>query len=103
MLHAFDIEIRKQDDGAAVLAVNGELDLASAALFRERVGEALGTGARDLVVDLKEVDFVDSSGLGAILWAQHRAQAIGGDLHVNNCCPPVERAITLAGLKQLLH
>ncbi len=103
MLHAFDIEINQRPDGSSVLAVTGELDLASAPLFRERVGEALGTGARDLVVDLTDVDFVDSSGLGAILWARHRAHAVGGDLHVDNCCPPVERAFTLAGLTQLLH
>jgi anti-sigma B factor antagonist len=103
MLHAFDIEISQQPDGTSVLAVNGELDLASAALFRERVGEALGTGARDLVIDLTDVEFIDSSGLGALLWAQHRAQAVGGDLHAVHCCPPVERAFALAGLTQLLH
>ncbi len=69
--------------------------LAASAAARDRPGPRL--------IDLADSDFVDSSGLGAILWARHRAQAVGGDLHVDNCCPPVERAFTLAGLTELLH
>ncbi len=103
MLHAFDIEITEQADGTSVLAVSGELDLASAALFREKVGEVMGTGVRHLVVDLSGVDFVDSSGLGAMLWAERRLEAVGGDLQAVNCRPPVERVIALAGLSELLH
>ena len=103
MLHSFDIGIDRRADGEAVLAVAGELDLASAAHFRQAVGAAMGTGVRHLTVDLADVDFIDSAGLAAILWADHRLQAVGGDLTAVRCCPAVDRAFALAGLGELVH
>ncbi len=103
MLHHFETQLTDGPDGTFVLAVTGELDLASAAHFREAVGEAMGTGARNVVVDLSGSDFIDSSGIGALMWAEHRLQAVGGELTTKGCQPPVERAFKLAGLSQLIH
>jgi anti-sigma B factor antagonist len=89
MLHSFETHLKNGPDGSTVLAVVGELDLASAPHFREAVGEAMGTGARKVVVDLSGSDFIDSSGIGALMWAEHRLQAVGGDLRTTGCTPPV--------------
>jgi anti-sigma B factor antagonist len=103
MLRSFDTTTSTAADGSSVLAVHGELDLASAPQFREAIGALMGTGARHLVVDLSDSDFVDSAGLGALLWAGHRLRAVGGRLTTTGCTPPVERAVRLAGLDELLH
>ena len=103
MVHPFETRISDGPDGTAVLSVIGELDLASAPHFREAVGAVMGTGARSVVVDLSGSDFIDSSGIGALMWAEHRLQAVGGDLTTKGCQPPVERAFKLAGLSQLIH
>ncbi len=103
MLHSFETHLTDGPDGSTVLAVVGELDLASAAHFREAVGAAMGTGARKVVVDLSGSDFIDSSGIGALMWAEHRLQAVGGELRTTGCTPPVARAFAIAGLTQMIH
>jgi anti-sigma B factor antagonist len=60
-----------------VLAVSGELDLATAPELREHLGAALDTGMTRIVVDLREVTFMDSIGLAAVLHARRRLRAGG--------------------------
>ncbi len=54
--------------GHVILRLNGELDLDSADEFRRRAEDALERhGSRRLIVNMRKVSFIDSSGLGAIL------------------------------------
>ena len=99
----FDVQIRMQEDGTPVLAIVGELDLAAAPQLRRVIGGLMGSGARTMVVDLSEASFVDSSGMGALLWAEHRMQAAGGALQAVNPQPNVARAFEIAGLGPLVH
>jgi anti-sigma B factor antagonist len=50
-----------------LLRPSGELDLHSCHLFRERLNELLREGGRPFVLDLSDLQFIDSSGLGALL------------------------------------
>jgi len=101
MVSRFDLH---HDDHGAVSAVTvtGELDLASAPEFRNMVRELMGRGMRILTVDLADTEFIDSSGLGALLWAEHRLQAVGGELVVLHAQATVERSFRLAGLDAML-
>ena len=101
MVSRFDLQ---HDDHGAVSAVtvSGELDLASAPEFRTMVRELMGGGVRIVTVDLAGTDFIDSSGLGALLWAEHRLQAVGGELVVLHAHDSVERSFRLAGLDAML-
>jgi anti-sigma B factor antagonist len=60
-----------------LLAVSGELDLATAPGLRERLGAAVDSGISRIVVDLREVTFMDSIGLAAIVHARSRLRAAG--------------------------
>jgi anti-anti-sigma factor len=64
----------------AVLSVCGELDIAAAPRLRVAIGDLMGQGVRHVEVDLDGCSFLDSSGVGALLWAAHRLRAVGGDL-----------------------
>ncbi len=70
-------------EGAVVLAVSGEVDLATAEQFQEAV-RASGAGAERLVVDLRQLGFLDSSGVRALLVA---ARDVGVS-RVSVVCPP---------------
>jgi anti-sigma B factor antagonist len=70
-----------ETDGCS-LSVAGELDLATASQFRTEFGELLASGCRHVVVDLSATTFLDSSGLGALVWAAHRMRAAGGTFSV---------------------
>jgi len=65
-------------DPATVVLVRGEVTFSNVTEFDRRLERAFGEGARNLVIDLSEVTFIDSSGLSALLTASSRARERGG-------------------------
>jgi anti-sigma B factor antagonist len=66
-------------DGRAVVALRGELDIADAASVAAALN-AVAAGTRELIVDLAGLEFIDCSGLTALLLARKQARKAGGDL-----------------------
>lgn len=62
------------DGGVAVVSVAGELDLATAPAARQELEHVLGQGGEALHVDMSGVEFVDSTGLGVLVWAWEQAR-----------------------------
>jgi anti-sigma B factor antagonist len=89
-------------DVGAVLSVAGELDLASAARLRRAIGNLMGQGVRHLEVDLDECTFIDSSGMGALLWGAHRLHAAGGDLVAVRVHGAPARTLELSGVEDVV-
>ena len=102
-MHAPLILHEKPDaDGTCRLTVAGELDIATAPQLRRSVSALMGSGCRDVVVDLTETTFLDSCGLGALVWASHRMHAAGGTLTILNPVGSVAKVIDVAGVDQVL-
>ncbi len=80
----------------------GELDVGTVAQFRTSISALLGTGCRHVVVDLADTTFLDSSGLGALVWAAHRLEAAGGDLVAENPTPRVASTLEITGVGRIL-
>ena len=89
------------DDGA-LLSVRGELDVASAPQLRAAIGDLMGQGYRHVEVDLDACSFIDSSGMGALLWASHRLHAAGGELVAVHAHGATMRALEVAGVDRVL-
>src|SRR5690242_5632449 len=82
------------------LTVRGEIDLATAGRFREAVETALASSG-NLIVDLSDVTFMDSTGLRALLQARERTE-VGRRLTVEVADGgAVDRLLKLAGVKDL--
>lgn len=94
----WDAELRERRADEATLAVSGELDLATAPRLRATVGDLMGQGVRHLEIDLDGVTFIDSTGMGALLWASNRLVAAGGELHAVHVHGAPARALELAGI-----
>lgn len=63
-----------------VLSVADELDAATAPALRQRLHELIAEGAVHILADLREVSFMDSTGLGVLVGGLKRASAAGGSL-----------------------
>ncbi|HEY7401335.1 MAG TPA: STAS domain-containing protein [Actinomycetota bacterium] len=78
-----DLTIETRSEGArTILQVAGELDLYTAPRLREAVVEVTDTGAREVVVDLDRVAFIDSSGLGVLVACLKRLREHDGTFAV---------------------
>jgi anti-sigma B factor antagonist len=61
------VELEIEERGEVVVArLKGELDIAGAPGLGERIGDAVSTSARGLVVDCTDLDFIDSSGIAML-------------------------------------
>jgi anti-sigma B factor antagonist len=69
-------------DGIAVLRFTGRLNMVAAPRLREAVGTSVAAGRTRVVVDLSGVEFIDSSGLGALVNGLKTARQAGGDLRI---------------------
>ena len=90
------------NDGTIVVAVRGELDIASAPRFKLTLETAESGDVRLVIVDLAELQFIDSTGLRVLLDAKRRASAAGGDLRIVNARGEVRRLLEIAGVLELL-
>ncbi|MBF9072140.1 STAS domain-containing protein [Streptacidiphilus fuscans] len=75
------VERYEQDDWV-LLSVSGDLDLGSGGRVREAVREAVANGSRKLVVDLTDVRFCDSTGVGVLIAARRLMRSCGGELRL---------------------
>lgn len=83
----------------AVVDVKGEVDLYTAPKLRERITELVEQGHLRIVVNLDEVSFLDSTGLGILVGALMRLRERNGALPL--VCPegPVYRVLEITGLE----
>lgn len=76
-----DLGLERSDrDGWAVLAVTGEVDVATAPRLREQLIDLVNEGHHRIVVDLEKVEFLDSTGLGVLVGALKRVRTHDGEL-----------------------
>ncbi|HKP91808.1 MAG TPA: STAS domain-containing protein [Thermoleophilaceae bacterium] len=93
----------REEEGAVRIAVSGELDLSSALTFDEEVRRAEERLPDTLVLDLRKLRFLDSTGLRLIMSAHARAKTRGRRLAVVVGSEPVKRLFRLAGVNRRLE
>jgi anti-sigma B factor antagonist len=91
-------------EGVPLVAhARGDLDLAAASPFLHETLDALHAHeTRDVILDLAQVGFVDSSGLRGVIRLHHEVRRRGGDVVVNTPSRPVRQLLTLAGLDEVM-
>ena len=82
----------------AVLRICGEVDVYSAPQLRERVIQLLADGIRHVIADLRDVDFVDSTGLGVLVGSLRRLREQDGSLTLVTDEGRIQRLLHLTGL-----
>jgi len=94
------IDIRHDRD-RTVVTPRGVIDLATIDAFRASLDEVFAHGAVDLVLDLNEITFIDSTGLGALISARRRATAFKGSLLLACDNDVVLRLFRITGLERV--
>ena len=90
-------------DTKTIVRIEGEVDVSNASELRDALDTALADGSKEVEADFAEVAYIDSTGIGVLVGAAHRAQESGSVLVVANPQKNVERVFTLLGVDKDLN
>ena len=96
-MREFRLETVGPIGGCAVLQVTGEVDVYTAPLLREQMRELAAKGAVHLIADLSLVDFLDSTGLGALVGGLRLLREASGSLALVISTPRILRLFQITG------
>ncbi len=95
------VEILREDN-IIIAKISGDIDHHTAKNIREYIDNEVEKNKPSLLkIDFKNVDFMDSSGIGLIMGRYKLMNAIDGELKIINVPPYISRVIRLSGLEQL--
>jgi anti-sigma B factor antagonist len=98
-----DITVRKTNETSAVVAVAGEIDVYTSPVLQEKLVEILRDGSSTIVLDLSNVTFLDSTGLGVLITALKRCRNADGDLELVTAQPNVLKVLEITGLNDVFQ
>ncbi len=96
--------LRLYNDGKRMTAAfSGDIDHHAARDMRRELDEVIERSQPELlIIDMEQVGFMDSSGIGLILGRLRAVRAFGGDVIIKNARPEIAAVIRLSGLSGLL-
>ena len=97
----FHLEAITAGADCAVLRVRGEIDICTAPELREHVIKLVADGVRHITADLRAVDFLDSTGLGALVGSLKRLREQDGSLTLVTAADRVLTILRLTGLNRV--
>lgn len=85
----------------AILTPNGRMDIESSPVVQLAIMDAWNKGAKSIIIDLSEVDFMDSSGLSALVSGMKTLRKTGGRLCICNANAQIRTAMRLTMLDRV--
>jgi len=78
-----DLTLTTRDAGGkTIVAVGGEIDVYTAPKLRDKITELVADGVYDIVIDMEEVEFLDSTGLGVLVGGLKKVRTHDGSLQL---------------------
>jgi anti-sigma B factor antagonist len=98
-----DFKISSERPGGTIglVTVTGEIDVYTSPRVRSAMLELFEAGCTSLIVDLSNVDYLDSSGLGVLVAGLKRAREHGGEVHIVTSKVRIMRVLEVTGLDKI--
>jgi anti-anti-sigma factor len=94
----WELRITRDSGEPTRIGLEGRLSGATSAQLASVLGEAIAAGSRRILLDLKDLNYISSGGIGTIQSAAARLLVEGGSLQLTGAQPAVRVALELAGL-----
>ena len=95
------VKLKQEEDKLTALLI-GEIDHHSSQEMRQEIDGCVGrTDYKLLILDFKDVTFMDSSGIGLVMGRWRAMQAVGGEVKLKNVPSNIQRVMRLAGIDRL--
>jgi anti-anti-sigma factor len=92
----------ERTENETVIHLHGDIDLFNAGELRTCLQDVTDGGENRVVIDLADLDFIDSSGLGAMVGGMRRLRRRGGDVVLRSPRASTVRLLDVTGLSQVL-
>jgi anti-sigma B factor antagonist len=96
------IDVRNAGRGTCLIAIRGEIDIASAPALRQTFLDLITEGCTDLAVDAQDLEFVDSTGIGVLIGCRQRLQTMEGTFAIVGASDRIRRTLEVAGVASTL-
>jgi anti-sigma B factor antagonist len=96
-------ELDRSDTRVGVIRPLGRLNMAAAPQLSAMISEVVADGCAHVVIDLSGTEFIDSSGLGALVASLKRCRQAGGDMRLAAPTPQVTTALQLTNLDRVMR
>jgi anti-anti-sigma factor len=90
--------LQSDEAGVHVVTLAGSLDSGTADELTRELAPTLDAGPKKLLFDLTSVNYITSAGLGVILAAYRKVQAVGGKMRICGVTPLVKQVFDISGL-----
>lgn len=92
----------REESGVSIVAVSGEVDIYTASSLDERLSALVAEGHTRIVVDMRDVDFLDSTGLGVLVKTLKRVREQDGSLEVVASSDRILKVFRITGLDRVV-
>lgn len=101
-MEVFKINKRQVDANTLVVELNGEIDVYTAPDLRKNLSESVEAGPSNLIINLEEVHYIDSSGLSVLLEMHKRMRAKHGEMSIICTHSQILKLFNITGLVKIL-
>ena len=97
----FEINTEQLDDDAYLISLAGEVDLYTAPEFKQQLLDVIGKGGKNVVVDLSNTTFIDSTTLGVLVGGVKRLRTNDGQLSLVSSDRNITKIFEITGLDRV--
>ena len=97
-----ELNVRRADNNIPIIVLGGEVDVYTAPRFRTTMIELIDEGNYDIIIDLSNVQYMDSAGLGALVSGLKRVREHAGSISLVSPTIPVQRVLDITRLSKIL-
>jgi anti-sigma B factor antagonist len=98
-----ELSVRKAAGKAPVIDLKGEVDVYTAPRFKKAMIELIDQGNFNIIVNLSNVQYMDSAGLGALVSGLKRVREHNGTINLVSPAVPVQRVLDITRLSRILN
>ncbi|MCE5198233.1 MAG: STAS domain-containing protein [Armatimonadota bacterium] len=95
------MDVRTMETDLPIIELEGEVDVYTAPQLKQQIIGILESGAKELVVDLTKVDYLDSTALGVLIGGLKRMREVDGNMVLICPSPRIRRVFEITGLDKI--
>lgn len=92
----------ENDSNEWVVALNGELDISCANKLKEELYKAVDEKFADVVIDMTNLEYIDSTGIGVLVGLMKKLRTDGKDIKISKAKDNIKRIFKITGLDQII-